>query len=106
MLTCLNPDVAMEKERCMAVSLKWFIPLLQKTGDATPSEETIKSEIKLLEIGAISKKRQHFNKTPDSVKISRAAGATTKTTPRACVIVKHSAFNEDNWSIFSSGNYI
>lgn len=109
MLMCINPDVKYKSSngntfKCMAVSLKWFLSLLQRNGDATPPEERIRNEIKALGIGDVSKKRQYFNKTPDGSRISRAAGENTCTIPKTCVVVKHSAFSEQSWATFSNGN--
>ena len=88
----------------VAVALKWLIAFMNKVGKASPAEERVKQELKHLAIGEAGQKRQHFNKYPDGQEIKRGE-SVVETIPRACVMVKLSAFSKEDWKMFTIGNY-
>ena len=83
MLTCVNPNISFKMNTCsvniryngVSVALKWFLSMLSKYGASPPTEETIRQEIRMLEIGETRDKKQFFNKYPNGRKISRAEGS-------------------------------
>ena len=113
MLTCVNPNISFKmktssvtlKYNGVGVALKWFLNMVIKYGTSPPTEESIRQEIRVLEIGEIRDKKQFFNKCSNGKKISRGEGGV-EIQSKSCVTFKHSAFSEESWKIFSQGNFI
>lgn len=108
MLTCINPDVSFSsgpstlKIRGVAIALKWLLALVKQSGNTTPREDVVRQEITTLGVGVITNKKQYFNKNPNGNSICRGADGV-EVVSRKCVLVKHSAFGQDSWAIFSEG---
>lgn len=111
MLTCVNPNVTFKHEtgktttkhgRGVAIALKWLFATIRNFGGTPPPKDKARQEIRNLEIGMISDKKQHFNKYADGQKISRGAGGV-EIQSKSCVIIKHSAFGVKSWNVFSEG---
>ena len=111
LLTCINPDVTFKskatekpvKYHGVAVALKWLYALVGKFGGTTPREDRVRQEIKNLDLGDTSEKKQFFNKHPNGTKISHAAGHGVEVTQISCVAVKRAAFPTESWTIFAEG---
>lgn len=115
MLTCVNPEVSFKSKNSrlatgvvtkhcgVAVALKCLYALVRSYGGTPPSEERVRGEIRNLDIGDTTDKKQFFNKCPNGLKITRAAGKGVEVVQISCVTVKQSAFPIGSWKIFCEG---
>jgi hypothetical protein len=90
------------KHNGVAVALKWLCSLVKQFGGTHPPEGRVRQEIRMLNIGDISDRKQHFNKYANGKKISRGQGGV-ETSSMTCVFVKHDAFGCESWNIFAKG---
>lgn len=109
MLTCVNPSISFKlkdkavQHKGVAVALKWLLPLVRQFGGSHPPEGSITQELRTLSIGdGRGEIKQHFNKFPNGVHITRAAGGV-QVTLRSCVVIKNSAFGAEHWKAFCKG---